>query len=52
MTRLFPVLFGVLVTIPAAGAAEPKRDVAYDTRHERNVLDYWPAPQSDDPAPV
>jgi poly(3-hydroxybutyrate) depolymerase len=32
--------------------AEPKRDIAYDTKHERNVLDFWPAPKSDEPAPV
>ncbi len=35
-----------------AGDSEPKRDIKYDTKHERNVLDFWPAPASDDPAPV
>lgn len=32
--------------------AEPKRDIAYDTKHERNVLDFWPALKSDEPAPT
>jgi poly(3-hydroxybutyrate) depolymerase len=36
--------------------AEPQRDIAYDTKHERNVLDFWPAQKSDatsdEPAPV
>ena len=35
-----------------AGDPEPERDIKYDTKHERNVLDFWPAPASDDPAPV
>ncbi|MBT4158526.1 MAG: alpha/beta hydrolase [Planctomycetaceae bacterium] len=31
---------------------EPKRDVAYDTKHKRDVLDFWPAVASGKPAPV
>jgi hypothetical protein len=31
---------------------EPSRDVAYDTKHERDVLDFWPAVATDGPAPV
>ena len=31
---------------------EPKRDIAYDTKHERDVLDFWPAVARDGPAPV
>jgi polyhydroxybutyrate depolymerase len=36
--------------------AAPQCDIAYDTKHERNVLDFWPALRSDatsdEPAPV
>jgi polyhydroxybutyrate depolymerase len=35
-----------------SSGAEPKRNVAYDTKHERNVLDFWPALKSSEPAPV
>ena len=35
-----------------AGATEPQRDINYDPKHERNVLDFWPALKSDSPAPV
>lgn len=35
-----------------AAAAEPKRDIKYDTKHERNVLDFWPALKEGEPAPV
>ena len=31
---------------------EPSRDIAYDTKHERDVLDFWPAVDTDGPAPV
>ena len=31
---------------------EPKRDIAYDTKHERDVLDFWPAVAKDGPAPL
>jgi acetyl esterase/lipase len=31
---------------------EPSRDVAYDTKHERDVLDFWPAVARDGPSPV
>ena len=30
-------------------AAEPERDIAYDTKHERDVLDFWPAVAADGP---
>ena len=45
----------LLILIAAAStslAADPKRDIQYDTKHERNVLDFWPALKSDAPAPV
>ncbi len=32
--------------------AEPQRDIAYDTKHERDVLDLWPALDEEGPAPV
>ncbi|MEO2040440.1 MAG: hypothetical protein ABGW79_01145, partial [Pirellulales bacterium] len=32
--------------------AELKREIAYDTKHERDVLDFWPAVAADGPAPV
>ncbi len=47
--------FLILLSCFVAGsafAAEPLRDVKYDTKHERNVLDFWPAKKSDKPAPV
>ena len=48
---LLPLLFvGVLVSIGTA--AEPIRDVKYDDKHERNVLDFWPALKKDKAAPV
>ena len=31
---------------------EPSRDIAYDTKHDRNVLDFWPAVATDRTAPV
>ena len=31
---------------------EPRQDIAYDTKHERDVLDFWPAVDTDGPAPV
>ena len=33
-------------------AAEPQRDIAYDTKHERDVLDFWPALDEEGPVPV
>lgn len=43
---LFTLATGIL-------PAEPQRDVKYDTKHERNVLDFWPpAKKSKNPAPV
>jgi predicted peptidase len=41
-----------LVAPSFAKAGDPKRDVKYDTKHERNVLDFWPALKGDKPAPV
>ena len=46
------VVFSLLVAMGVAAAGEPERDVRYDTKHERNVLDFWPALKSDTPAPV
>ncbi|MDA7882565.1 alpha/beta hydrolase [Akkermansiaceae bacterium] len=46
------VLVLLLVTLGLATAAEPLRDVKYDDKHERNVLDFWPALKSDKAAPV
>ena len=31
---------------------EPRRNIAYDTKHERDVLDFWPAVAMDGPAPL
>lgn len=46
----------MLIASGFSDAAEPRRDIAYDTKHERNVLDFWPALKSDatsdEPAPV
>ena len=33
-------------------AAEPEQNIAYDIKHERDVLDFWPAVDSGGPAPV
>lgn len=42
-----------LVTLSSSWANEPLRDVKYDTKHERNVLDFWPAlEKGDSPNPV
>jgi len=42
----------MLVTTCFADGGEPERDVAYDTRHERNLLDFWPALTRGEPGPV
>lgn len=53
-----PISVIALIFIPfglaakATGAPEPKRDVRYDVKHERNVLDFWPALKAEKPAPV
>jgi hypothetical protein len=53
-----PVSLSTLLTVSClavanfAQAAEPIRDVKYDTKHERNVLDFWPALKEGDTAPV
>lgn len=43
---------GIVCCATWVAGAEPLRDVKYDTRHERNVLDFWPAPSRDKPSPV
>ncbi len=45
------VIFLGLGLLPGL-AAEVKRDVKYDTKHERNVLDFYPATNGDEAAPV
>lgn len=47
--RIITLTF-LLVACAAVAAVE--RDVKYDTKHERNVLDFFPALKSDGPAPV
>ncbi|MEJ6646266.1 MAG: hypothetical protein QNL24_02970, partial [Akkermansiaceae bacterium] len=32
-----------------AQAGAPQRNIKYDTKHERNVLDFWPAKKDDAP---
>ncbi len=49
------IRFFSLVTCLAsfcAAGQEPQRNVKYDTKHERNVLDFWPATKAADAAPV
>jgi len=48
-----PTLLSVCCLTAAgfAAAAEPKRDVKYDTKHERKVLDFWSALKEGEPAP-
>jgi len=48
--HLLLLLLGFLLI--AASAEEPIRDIPYDTKHERNVLDFWPAKKSNKAAPV
>ncbi|WP_419193948.1 alpha/beta hydrolase [Novipirellula herctigrandis] len=55
--RAFLILGAVFLMPCFAHGNEPQRDVKYDTKHERNVLDFWPALKSDGlardgPAPV
>lgn len=48
----------IIVLLVVAGCSalsygvEPQRDIAYDTKHERNVLDFWPAVAAEGPSPV
>ena len=49
---LLILLCAARVTTGFANAAEPERDVKYDTKHERNVLDFWPALKGNEPAPI
>jgi len=49
---LFAVAAGpAAISLPCAAPAPTKADEKYDTRHERNVLDFWQA-KSDKPAPI
>ncbi len=48
--KLLPAL--LLSSMLPVIAAQPQKNVKYDTKHERNVLDFWPALQQDKPAPV
>jgi len=56
--QIFPSVWGPILLFVFACCAisssgdEPKRDVAYDTKHERNVLDFWPALAADRPSPM
>lgn len=52
MQNLRRILLLFLATFGIALAADPKRDIKYDTKHERNVLDFWPALDATKPAPV
>lgn len=52
MTALRLALLLAVITNCHANPTAPKRDIKYDTKHERNVLDFWPALKSDTPAPV
>ncbi len=48
-----PILLACsLAAIDVAGAVEPERDIEYDTKHERNVLDFWPPLKASERAPV
>ncbi|MEE2938548.1 MAG: alpha/beta hydrolase [Planctomycetota bacterium] len=38
-----PFLCGLIISSHLAHCGEPKRDIKYDTKHTRNVLDFWPA---------
>jgi predicted peptidase len=40
------------LSVGIAMAAEPIRDVKYDDKHQRNVLDFWPALKKEKAAPV
>ncbi|MGJ8695682.1 MAG: alpha/beta hydrolase [Verrucomicrobiaceae bacterium] len=52
MTSLHLTALFLALTLLPTQAAEPIRDIKYDTKHERNVLDLWPALSKDKPAPV
>ena len=49
---IFKVALFLGLGLSLGQAAEVKRDVKYDSKHERNVLDFWPALKADKPAPV
>ncbi|MFP6881701.1 MAG: alpha/beta hydrolase [Roseibacillus sp.] len=51
LRRIVGGLVGVTITA-ATVVAEPQRNLNYDTKHERNVLDYWPAKSKGKPTPV
>ena len=47
------LIFSSMLSAPGfLEGAEPERDIEYDTKHERDVLDFWPALTSGEPAPV
>jgi len=50
MTR--KILLLLSLTMGMANAATPIRDVKYDDKHQRNVLDFWPALKKGEAAPV
>lgn len=52
MKKLSLLLLSLLISLGISKAAEPKRDIKYDSKHERNVLDFYPALKKDKPAPV
>jgi len=45
-------LFFSLCVCATSYGSDPERDIAYDTKHERNVLDFWPATAADGPSPI
>jgi acetyl esterase/lipase len=49
---ILTLLFAVFFFTRFAEAAEPIRDVKYDSKHARNVLDFWPALKQGAPSPV
>ena len=51
MMRATVILLSMFSCTVLVGA-ELSRDIAYDTKHERNVLDFWPAVATDRTAPV
>jgi poly(3-hydroxybutyrate) depolymerase len=50
--HLAPLIGGVLAATSVTHAGEPERNVKYDDKHERNVLDFWPPLKKGDSAPV
>ena len=50
-TLLAAIALALFASAPAAALEPTEANVKYDTRHERNVLDFWKA-DSDKPTPV